>query len=854
MSDTSRIIKVAEDRLAKLLHDASSVSSDASTILTTTSEESGDEDDVALELTDLDMKDLPSALIPMMADKVSKLSLQGNFLQSLPPQLKAMTKLLYLDIRGNSLTEFPMVLTACPNLEILDLSENFISRLPASKDLGFLETNLRVLSISSNNFTILPPCIADITSLQFLEIENNPLVLPPPEITCQSLDVIKNYLVDNRAALNTSIEQTAAFPPPIPTSAPPPPPVMASNSPLSASSTSEITYEPSSEEAAQNVTAEGGRFRSNSSSRAAKRMGLIVKKPRMATAATAASDESTPSPVSGSVLVTPGTASSTENGQFPDSFHDLSRHVRAMSHDSNHDLQTQDYLQSGTASHSVYPTRLASSSHGSQNHQLHPPQPLSTQPLAVSSVPSSPFLNSRDTSPMSSRQGSIDISSRDGLSRNGSFSIEPSRQSSIDSVRMFPSVPKHHTPPQPTLLHSQDSSPHRDVSPGAYFKRLSTLPEESRPSSQAFHGKIVEVSRQVLYSVNELFEQLRRCSAFCDNKSLLMKLSILLNSAKSSISELVEALEDDAGLKVVEMTTNSISAVRNAVDCFRENLSILEPLIDIKFLRSTVMICFTALYELRNAYDLLNPGQSKQTTLGSAKSDGSSSNSSNTFATTDDQLYDRVYAAASAAQSVLGQLTEAMSQSAMETASQGSTGVSVSPITTAKMRDLTSVCVSGVDVTRRLKNRMEIIMANGGAIDRRGFWENLNAFLKSVIAILASTKSAMSYLPFLGDVRPNLTILTRLTKEIPVLLEYSSYKILMHESRENQSSASQRHDNHHTSSIPTDIASEGIGMPVSSNLPPPPTTPLVAVLGPAAQAVLSPQSSYVGSSPFIPQD
>lgn len=841
MSDTSRIIKVAEDRLAKLLHDTSSVTSDASTILTTASEESGDEDDVALELTDLDMKDLPSALIPMMADKVSKLSLQGNYLTSLPPQLESMTKLVYLDIRGNNLTEFPMVLTECPNLEILDLSENFISRLPVSEDLGYLETNLRVLSISSNNFTILPPSIADITSLQFLEIENNPLVLPPPEITAQSLDVIKNYLVDNRDALNTSIEQSAQIVAPAARGA--------STSPLSAASAAENAYEPTGEDSSQNTAAEGGSFRSNSS-RAAKRMGLIVKKPRM----TGSNDESTASPISGSVLVTPGTASSTENGQFPDNFHDLSRHVRALSHDSNFDQQSQDSSQPGATPHAIYPARLPSVSLGSQNHQLHPPQPLTVQPLAVSSVPSSPFLNSRDTSPMSSRQGSADISSRDGLSRNGSFSMEPSRQSSIDSVRMFPSIPKHPTPPQPTQLHSLDSSPHRDVSPGAYFKRLSTLPEESRPSSQTFHGKIVEVSRQVLYSVNELYEQLRRCSAFCDNKPVLMKLSILLNSAKSSISELVEALEDVTEMKVVEMTTNSISAIRSTVDCFRENLPVLEPLIDIKFLRSTVMVCFTALYELRNAYELLNPGQGKQLPLSSAKSDGSSSNSSNTFATTDDQLYERVYAAASAAQSVLGQLTEAMSQSAMETASQGSSGAAVSPVTTAKMRDLTSVCVSGVDVTRRLKNRMEIIMANGGAIDRRGFWENLNAFLKSVIAILASTKSAMSYLPFLGNVRPNLTILTRLTKEIPVLLEYSSYKVLMHESRENQNNSSQRHDNHRSSSVPTDIASGSIGMPVASNLPPPPTTPLVAVLGPAAQAVLSPQSSYIGSSPFIPQE
>jgi hypothetical protein len=709
---TQRLLQIAHDELKRNLEQLSEMAATVSTdtqlhseeqepLQESSSQESGEagdndyeyyeEEDVGLQLIGLKIAQVPAELIEMTKDKVTKLSLQNNWLNSLPSQFRNMARLGYLDISHNRLTEFPEVLCNCPALEILDISSNQISTLP--RYLGNLADSLKVLSLSNNKFEYLPPCIADIVDLRFLEIDNNPLILPPKEIVDAKnkdqqdqldwVERVKQYLSDNRQQILPLIECDEQ---------PSVPPIsrpgidmnhkLKSGEPVTMGSWSTRSASTSPE-----------RVRSNSegqvSSRAAKRMGFIVKK-------------RTPNN-------TPVTQSS--NG-LSEETHETN-HVRVQSHDSALDMLER---------------------------------PRSTR----------------------SRVGSV------------------------------------------------STSPVVDSAPGAYFRRLSTLPEEARSSNQ-LDIQIMEASRKALFAVHEFHDIVRRCSAFCTDKSLVARLASLLQTARGIFPEVVAALEkhekDSDTLNLLTTIVKCMDAVREISIFFRTSLDRLTTFIDIKFIRTLIMVTFASLNELNNAWNVLHPAD---TVLPSEEELST--------AAADEQLYDRIYFAVGAAQSVLGQLTEAISKSAAAVQGPGQ-GVVVPSVAT-KVKDLTNTCVAGVEVTRRLKQRMET-MKDTGIIDRRKFWEDTNAFLKAVIAILASTKTAMDDLPFLADARPNLSTLTRVAKEIPVLLEYSSYKVLMNE--------------------PTPPPA------LPETQPPPPTTPLVAVLGPAAQAVMSP--TYYGgnySSPFIP--
>lgn len=161
-----------------------------------------DKDNVGLELIKLDMEEVPLNLIDMIHDHVAKLSLKGNHLTSLPVQFMSMDRLTYLDVAHNQFTTFPYVLCECRELEILDISNNFLTTLP--DDFGPLASTLKVLSLSNNSFEYLPPSLATIEDLRFLELDSNPLILPPQEFVDEHAasdewtDLLKEYLVSNK--------------------------------------------------------------------------------------------------------------------------------------------------------------------------------------------------------------------------------------------------------------------------------------------------------------------------------------------------------------------------------------------------------------------------------------------------------------------------------------------------------------------------------------------------------------------------------------------------------------------------------------------------------------------------------
>lgn len=342
---------------------------------------------------------------------------------------------------------------------------------------------------------------------------------------------------------------------------------------------------------------------------------------------------------------------------------------------------------------------------------------------------------------------------------------------------------------------------------------------------------------------------------------------------------------------LVATVARCVDAMKDLAEFFKDNLNVLAMCIDIKFLRTMTMVTFTSLSEVNNAwndislllqqqdspYGVHRTESSSMLGLGVSHTDmpgglGATSNAGQMgvasaaehdtdveeFISADEQLYDRIYYAVNAAQTVLGQLTNAISRaSAQTTTSPEATESSTTDYErdtmsmSSKVKDLASACVPCGEITQRLRSRMDELRDTGG-VDRRGFWDDTNTFLKTVIGILGNTKQAMNDLPTLGDARPSLATLTKLAKEIPYLLEMSSYRFEPHGQTTTTTPGS---------GVDSDVSSGFSGSHATGNLgsgphsgtmapvsEPMPATPLTAVLGQAAQSVMSP--SYNATNYF----
>ncbi|KAF5835339.1 hypothetical protein DUNSADRAFT_7571 [Dunaliella salina] len=109
-----------------------------------------------------------------------ELSLAGNCLDTLPPQLGRLQNLKRLGLAGNRLQELPDALGQLEQLEGLWLHGNLLKELPAPALVGL--TRLTTLVVSGNQLTSLPDTLGSCTSLQELTAAGNLLGSLPPSI------------------------------------------------------------------------------------------------------------------------------------------------------------------------------------------------------------------------------------------------------------------------------------------------------------------------------------------------------------------------------------------------------------------------------------------------------------------------------------------------------------------------------------------------------------------------------------------------------------------------------------------------------------------------------------------------
>jgi Leucine-rich repeat (LRR) protein len=136
-------------------------------------------------------------------DKVVKLVLKKQKLDSFPAAIWVFPNLQYLDLSKNHIREFPDTLYKLKNLQVLHLSKNKIESLP--RELGDL-SNLVILDINQNELTMLPPQIGKLKKLQYLDLWSNNIAIFPEELkelqgTLKVLDlrvILINYSTQDR--------------------------------------------------------------------------------------------------------------------------------------------------------------------------------------------------------------------------------------------------------------------------------------------------------------------------------------------------------------------------------------------------------------------------------------------------------------------------------------------------------------------------------------------------------------------------------------------------------------------------------------------------------------------------------
>ncbi|KAK9476614.1 RAM signaling pathway protein-domain-containing protein [Lipomyces japonicus] len=117
----------------------------------------------------------------------------------------------------------------------------------------------------------------------------------------------------------------------------------------------------------------------------------------------------------------------------------------------------------------------------------------------------------------------------------------------------------------------------------------------------------------------------------------------------------------------------------------------------------------------------------------------------------DDELFQKISIATSAALNVLNVIHEGISKPSYEN--------------DLRIRELSGMCDVGLEVTSRLRVRLKTIREADDA-ERGRFGDETNSFVKVVINILEFTKTIMNEYPFLHEARPALSTLTRMTKEV----------------------------------------------------------------------------------------
>lgn len=733
--------------------------------------------------------------------EVEKLSLQGNQLEGLPYNFHIIANnLRYLDLHNNKFREFPSEIGDISRLEILDISKNMLYTIPAG-DIAKLQS-LRVLSLKENRFAYLPPALGKLGKLNLIEVTENPLVMPSLEVIrnfqLQSPDLVwvndlKNYLNANSSILEMKLAEQAENVMEQTNGGQLPPAIMRSKT-ISDTRTS--------------------------ASRAARRMGLIIRKPDGASNSIDLSSNN-------------DTSHGDSSGFAPGNSSPLPLPQQSLSASA---AQTTFSITTPPPPPPPLPSTITPSTNPNSQTTIHPQDTKSTSNVPTISRPTSRTRSRSNTlkeiDSILEKSDNVDTEHKSGAyfrrlstlqelpgdesnmsSSSHSFhsvSSLLSRNNSVHAHKNHVNNPEtiHETPlstSKSTLRTSSKSSNRGDSSPVRPTFQL----KDTSAKKSTYSAALIKASRKILFSFSELHSSVRRFTGFCVDKKITIKMVSYLYTTKSSIDSLVENLElmEENGDNIEQIKVHlhaCINSFKSIMNLLNENFSAFVKQIDVCFIRMLYLTLYGSFNELLNAHKILtaNPFQNSSASIvsGSASQpvpvESKKPLSVNTTSTgnsnedeIDEKLYSSIEVATSNAQIVFSELTKAVSHTAVMSANNSASGQSIGPTLASKVKDLTTVCMSSMDITKRLKTKLITIRNNPSQMTKKLFWDDINLFLKAIILTFSSVKELMKDLPILNDVRSYMANLSKTTKDVTIMLEASSYKSMSFESASSTSTA-----------------------------------------------------------------
>lgn len=709
---------------------------------------------------------------------VEKLSLENNYFPELSSNFyKIASRLKYLDLHNNSITYIPKdFFYKMKSLEILDLSSNKLTYLPDSiSDL----IGLKVISIKDNRFRYIDPSLGDLPALNLIEVTNNPLVLPSndfiKQLQKQKADLdwvheLKSYLSMNRVLIRTRIEDSMN---------------KESRKPIENTEvTTESSYGTSPPVRRSRSISEGTKIRS---SKASRRMGLIIKK----------SEESNSE--------TERMSSSIEEERVP-IYHTVDYKSTPPSQPPP-PLLSAPVFEHGLANHSNLP-KLSVQTVVETNSS---PNGLSHSPSSATALRAIPTAAIPLKSPVRSRSNTLKEIDRI-LEKSESVDTEHKSSAYFRRLSTLQEIPQDESElfyenlpelrisltnevksgtnsdnsSKESVLHSSTnilktasaSSSASTTSLNESGSQLNKIvPTQHKHSTNA----IVKVSRKILFSFSELHSSIRRFTGFSSDKKVTIKMVSLLYNTKSNIDALVENLEimEETGNNLDQIVTTlraCITSFKAMMNLLSENFTSFVNKIDICFIRMLYLSLYGSFNELQNAYNLLIPPK-PQLKLGYSSAGESKTKvppiAIDHLEDVDEKLFMTIESATANAQVIFNELNQAITKVV------GSSTSETQPHVAARVKELINVSAASLEITKRLQTKLFTIRNNPSQTTKKLFAEDINQFIKTMVQTLASVKAIVKDLPILDDVRGSMSNLTKTAKEVTYMLEVSSYKSLL---------------------------------------------------------------------------
>lgn len=151
------------------------------------------------------LKALPEAVGRI--ESLEILTLRYNNLRQLPTTMASLCSLRQLDVSFNELEAIPESLCFATTLVKMDVSNNFADLQALPRSIGNLEM-LEELMSNNNQIRALPDSFGMLTRLRVLNVEGNPLVVPPRDVIEKGAQAVVRYMADVAAKRDAKPQTT----------------------------------------------------------------------------------------------------------------------------------------------------------------------------------------------------------------------------------------------------------------------------------------------------------------------------------------------------------------------------------------------------------------------------------------------------------------------------------------------------------------------------------------------------------------------------------------------------------------------------------------------------------------------